>query len=177
MNPLDTVDVIGVVHVVGPAGDVTLKNGITRERRNTLICDEGNFTCCVCFWGDAARSIEFEGNPVVAIKGAKVSDFANKSLNSSEESVVLVNPDIQRARDLKAWYKKGETLRQMKPLSFGTGLDSMIKEKKRENTLMNYGVVSNAEERIAEMEEKKRKKWNRTWYAKRSYIRKTQAQK
>ena len=40
------------------------------------MCDESNLTICVCFWGDKAASNDFTGHPVVAVKNAKVSDFA-----------------------------------------------------------------------------------------------------
>lgn len=46
------------------------------------------------------NSLDFSGFPVVAIKNAKVSDFASKSLNSNEDSIVYLNCDFERAKDV-----------------------------------------------------------------------------
>ena len=43
-------------------------------------------------------------NPVVAIKGAKVSDFGGRSLSILNSSIFLVNPDIKEAHELRGWY-------------------------------------------------------------------------
>ena len=76
MNPQESVDVIGIVYMVGPAGTVQLKNGEYKMRRNILICDQTNLTICVCFWGEKTSTMDYSGHPIVAIKNAKVSDFA-----------------------------------------------------------------------------------------------------
>lgn len=77
MNPNDSVDLIGIAYVVGPMGQVTLKSGEVKYRRNILIIDESNLSICVCFWGEKiVNQFDFSGQPVVAIKNAKVSDFA-----------------------------------------------------------------------------------------------------
>ena len=52
MNPNDSVDIIGIAYVVGPVGQVTLKSGEVKYRRNILMIDESNLSICVCFWGE-----------------------------------------------------------------------------------------------------------------------------
>ena len=42
-------------------------------------------------------------NPVVAIKGAKVSDFGGRSLSILNSSIFHVNPDIPEAHELRGW--------------------------------------------------------------------------
>jgi len=77
MNPNDSVDIIGIAYVVGSVGTVSLKSGEVKHRRNILMIDESNLSICVCFWGEkAVNTLDFSGYPVVAIKNAKVSDFA-----------------------------------------------------------------------------------------------------
>ena len=77
MNPNDSVDLIGIAYVIGPVGQVQLKSGEVKTRRNILLIDESNLTICVCFWGEkVVESFDFSGYPVVSIKNAKVSDFA-----------------------------------------------------------------------------------------------------
>jgi len=132
------VDIIGIIHSVGPAGEIQLKNGGVKQRRNTLLCDDNNISICVCFWGDLATTINYDNHPVVAIKNAKVSDYGQKSLNSNEDSIVLLEPMIERTNALRQWYEKLDGGGKFKSLSVGIGLDGVLKDMKRENTLMNY---------------------------------------
>ena len=105
LSPNDSVDLIGVAYVAGPVGQVQLKNGEIKHRRNILIIDESNLSICVCFWGEkVVGTYDFSGYPVVSIKNAKVSDFAQKSLNSNEDSLVLLNSDFERAQDVRLWF-------------------------------------------------------------------------
>lgn len=48
----------------------------------------------------------FDGSrqPVVAIKGARVSDFGGRSLSVLSSSTVVVNPDTPEAFKLRGWY-------------------------------------------------------------------------
>jgi len=44
-------------------------------------------------------------HPVVAIKRATVSDYGGKSLNSNDDSQIVVNPAHRRTKQLQDWYK------------------------------------------------------------------------
>lgn len=48
---------------------------------------------------------KFDGSehPVVAIKGARLSDFGGRSLSALFSSTVMVNPDLPEAFRLRAW--------------------------------------------------------------------------
>ena len=97
LGPNDTVDLVGIAYVVGPVGQVQLKSGEVKHRRNILLIDESNLSICVCFWGEkVVCTYDFANYPVVALRNAKVSDFAQKSLNSNEDSLVLLNSDMPR---------------------------------------------------------------------------------
>ena len=52
-------------------------------------------------WGKHAESFDSSGNPVIAIKGCKVSDYSGVSLGALSSSVVQINPDIQKCHELK----------------------------------------------------------------------------
>ena len=54
-----------------------------------------------------AEGFDATGNPVVAVKGAKVSDFNGVSLSVLNSSVVNINPDIPDAHQLRGWYERG----------------------------------------------------------------------
>lgn len=55
-----------------------------RDRRQIAIGDESGFSMMATLWGPLASSEEIEIGKVIAIKGAKVSDYGGKSLNISE---------------------------------------------------------------------------------------------
>lgn len=50
-----------------------------------------------------AEKFDGSGQPVVAIKGARLSDFGGRSLSTLFSSTVMVNPDIPEAIRLRAW--------------------------------------------------------------------------
>lgn len=103
MNTYDCVDVLGVVQKVGTVDSVTIKNGESRRRRNLVICDESNTSICLCVWGDKV-TLDFENHPVVAVKGAKVSDYFKRSINAYEDARIYLNSTFERSKDMKLWY-------------------------------------------------------------------------
>ena len=50
-----------------------------------------------------AENFNQEGNPVLALRGAKVSDFGGCSVSVSGQTVMTFQPDIVEAHDLKQW--------------------------------------------------------------------------
>lgn len=50
---------------------------------------------------------QFDGSrqPVIAIKGARVSDFGGRSLSVLSSSTVVINPDSPEAFKLRGWYE------------------------------------------------------------------------
>ena len=52
-------------------------------------------------WGGSADSFNQSGNPVVAVKGCKVSDFSGVSLSALGSSVIQINPDLPKCHELK----------------------------------------------------------------------------
>ena len=52
-------------------------------------------------WGGNAQSFNPSGNPVIAVKGCKVSDFSGVSLSALSSSVIQMNPDIPKCHELK----------------------------------------------------------------------------
>jgi replication factor A1 len=76
----------------------------------TLVDQSGadiNFT----IWGTKAETFDPSDNPVVCVKGAKVSDFNGVSISALSSSVIQVNPDIAQSHALKGWYEsEGESL-------------------------------------------------------------------
>lgn len=50
-----------------------------------------------------AEKFDGSAQPVLAIKGAKLSDFGGRSLSASFSSTLMVNPDIPEAYKLRGW--------------------------------------------------------------------------
>lgn len=51
-----------------------------------------------------AEKFDGSGQPILAIKGAKLSDFGGRSLSASFSSTLMINPDIPEAYKLRGWY-------------------------------------------------------------------------
>lgn len=51
-----------------------------------------------------AEKFDCSVNPVVAVKGARLSDFGGRSVSALFSSTVMVNPDLPEAFSLRAWW-------------------------------------------------------------------------
>jgi replication factor A1 len=88
------VDVVGVVVEVGVVGNVPLKSGQTKQRKNIQLGDESGLKIQVALWGNLASMFDLQVGQVLAIKNAKVSDYGGKSLNSGDDSSqIYIEPD------------------------------------------------------------------------------------
>lgn len=102
-----TIDGIGVVTFVGPSAQVSVKHlqNTVKDRRNLVIAEESGLCITVSLWG-ANATLSYEVGQVLALKGARVSDYNGKSLNSGDEhSQVFVNPENKRAQELRKWWE------------------------------------------------------------------------
>ena len=51
-SPQATINFVGIIQKVGPVGEITLKNGDSKQRRNLVVIDESMLSCVICFWSD-----------------------------------------------------------------------------------------------------------------------------
>ncbi|CAG0923140.1 unnamed protein product, partial [Notodromas monacha] len=103
------IDVIGVVKSVGDATTFTAKSS-QREftKRELVLVDESRAEINLTLWGDTAVKFEHADNPVIAIKGVKVSGFGGKSLSTTQSSSIFTNPvDVPEAHKLRGWFDNG----------------------------------------------------------------------
>ena len=65
-----------------------------------MLADESGQAITICIWGDFANKFDLgsDEHPVVAIKRATVSEFNGKSLNSNDDSQIVVNPPHRRTK-------------------------------------------------------------------------------
>ncbi|XP_022105118.1 replication protein A 70 kDa DNA-binding subunit-like isoform X3 [Acanthaster planci] len=105
MNKDAILDVIGVVKSTGDVATITTKT-TNREltKRELQVMDDSNKVVTLTLWGNEAEKFDGTNNPVIAVKGARLSDFGGRSLSVLMSSTVLINPDIPRAHQLKGWY-------------------------------------------------------------------------
>ena len=68
-------------------------SGEMRDRRTITLTDDSGLSLMATFWGDVAQMDGLEIGNILAIKGAKVSEYGGKSLNVSSDSTLELNPD------------------------------------------------------------------------------------
>lgn len=99
-------DVIGVCKSVDEVTRLTTKSNREVSKRTLNLIDMSGKMVTVTLWGEEAEKFDGAGQPIVAIKGAKLSDFGGRSLSASFSSTLMVNPDIPEAYKLRGWYDK-----------------------------------------------------------------------
>ncbi|XP_035864904.1 replication protein A 70 kDa DNA-binding subunit-like isoform X4 [Sander lucioperca] len=98
------IDVIGVCKSAEDVSRITTKTSREVSKRALNLIDTTGKVVTVTLWGEEAEKFDGSGEPVVAIKGARLSDFGGISLSALFSSTVMVNPDIPEAFSLRAWY-------------------------------------------------------------------------
>uniref|UniRef100_A0A2R5LE87 Replication protein A subunit n=1 Tax=Ornithodoros turicata TaxID=34597 RepID=A0A2R5LE87_9ACAR len=104
--PRDTlVDVIGVCKSAGEVQTVIRRNTNQElKKRDIQLVDKTNTEISLTLWGTQAETFEAGEHPVVAIKGARISDFSGVSLSLIGSSMMQVNPDLPESHSLYGWY-------------------------------------------------------------------------
>jgi replication factor A1 len=75
-------DLIAVVTELQPVSQIQIKQtGEMRNRRSLTLSDDSGVSISATVWGDQSLRGDLEVGAVLAIKGAKVSDYGGKSLN------------------------------------------------------------------------------------------------
>uniref|UniRef100_A0A8C9VSL5 Replication protein A subunit n=1 Tax=Scleropages formosus TaxID=113540 RepID=A0A8C9VSL5_SCLFO len=118
------VDVIGVCRSVEDITRITTKSSREVSKRTLSLMDMSGKVITVTLWGEEAEKFDGTGQPIMAIKGARLSDFGGRSLSALFSSTVMINPDIPEAYKLRGWYdKEGHALdgQSMTELKSGGG--------------------------------------------------------
>ncbi|XP_028275233.1 replication protein A 70 kDa DNA-binding subunit [Parambassis ranga] len=104
-------DVIGVCKSVDEVTRLTTKTNREVSKRTLSLMDMSGKVVTVTLWGEEAEKFDGSGQPILAIKAAKLSDFGGRSLSASFSSTLMINPDIPEAYKLRGWYdKEGHTM-------------------------------------------------------------------
>ena len=103
-------------------------------------------------WGDQCeRYSNISRGDSLIIKGAKVSDFAGKTLNLQVDDSLLLNPANERTKQLTEWYQKLLSERgkeaglpaNFKSLSLIKNQNSSYSQNEKANRNNNLSVRSN----------------------------------
>lgn len=104
--PNATIDLLGVVKAFTPESTITTKkDGREVSKRELTIADDSGTEVRLTLWGEKATQdpAQWEGHPIVAFKGVKVSDFNGRSLGSLPSTQMQVQPDLPEAAALHNW--------------------------------------------------------------------------
>uniref|UniRef100_A0A671NDZ9 Replication protein A subunit n=1 Tax=Sinocyclocheilus anshuiensis TaxID=1608454 RepID=A0A671NDZ9_9TELE len=88
------VDVIGVCKNTEDVMRIMTKNSREVSKRNIQLMDMSGRIIQLTMWGSDAETFDGSGQPILAIKGARLSDFGGRSLSTLYSSTVMINPDI-----------------------------------------------------------------------------------
>ncbi|KAF8725642.1 hypothetical protein HU200_020184 [Digitaria exilis] len=128
------VDLVGVVTAVGPSAMLMRKDGTRAQKRPVQLKDLSGRSVEIVFWG---KFCDAEGhqlqllsdsgsNPVLAVKGGRISDFSGRSVVTISSTRLKVNPDLPVAEGLKQWYMAGGKTAPCVSLSQDTSSDNSI---------------------------------------------------
>lgn len=116
------IDVIGICKSTADIQTVTRRTTNQElKKRDVSLVDRSGTEVSLTLWGDQAEKFDGSDSPVVAVKGARVSDFSGVSLSLISSSMLQVNPDIPESHALLGWYSKEGSLLQTRSLSTRTG--------------------------------------------------------
>ena len=102
-----TVDVIGIVREASEMSEIisTKMGGKTLQKRELVLFDETLMEVRLTLWGDKASSTmyDWQGLPIVAVKGLRVGEFGGRSLGTTMSSAIEFNPQLPEGSALFAW--------------------------------------------------------------------------
>ncbi|XP_032432907.1 replication protein A 70 kDa DNA-binding subunit-like isoform X1 [Xiphophorus hellerii] len=138
------VDIIGVCNSADDVSRITTKTSREVSKRAISLIDTTGKEVTVTLWGEEAEKFDDSGQPVVAIKGARLSDFRGISLSALFSSTIMVNPDLPEAFRLRAWYDRegyavdSQSLTETMSVSVGSKMNwRTLSDVKNEN--MGHG--------------------------------------
>ncbi|CAE8632764.1 unnamed protein product [Polarella glacialis] len=116
------VDLCGVVVSFKAPVSFTSKDGKELVKREIVLADDSASSMEVTLWGDRAQKAdkEFEGNPVMCIKGVIVKEWGNGRKGSlMEAGALLPSPTIPEAEKVRQWWSQGGSSQTLTALSDG----------------------------------------------------------
>ncbi|XP_065372196.1 replication protein A 70 kDa DNA-binding subunit [Calliphora vicina] len=109
LEPKVAVDCVGVCKEVSDLQVFTSKNTNKEfKKRDLVLVDTSDAAVTLTIWGDDAVNFDGHVQPVILVKGARVSEFnGGKTLSLGNGSVMKINPDIPECHKLRGWFDNG----------------------------------------------------------------------
>jgi replication factor A1 len=148
-EPNTTCDVVGVVKRFGDVQElISKKTGNQLYKRDVFLCDASGSEVALTLWGDKAQEDEaqWSGNPVLAIKKAKISEYMSGiSLGTLQTSMLTLNPEIPEKDNLMSWWHGGGATMDTKKIGGGGGggggmRDTSLKSRKLVSAIKDEGL-------------------------------------
>lgn len=90
-----SIDVLAVVRQASEPTELISQKmgGKTLKKRDLNLVDETGFEIRFTWWGDkSTQEYDWQSQPIVAIKGAKIGDYGGRSLGSLSSTSVVFEP-------------------------------------------------------------------------------------
>lgn len=103
------VDIIGICKTASDLMQFQAKNtGRELKKKTVMLVDQSNSTIELTLWGAEAENFDGSSQPVVALKGAKITEWGGgKSISTGVGSILKINPDIPESHRLRGWFDNG----------------------------------------------------------------------
>ncbi|KFB42188.1 AGAP001421-PA-like protein [Anopheles sinensis] len=123
LEPNALVDIIGMCKEAGDMVQFTAKtSGRELRKREITLVDDSKASVQLTLWGDDAQNFPATTNPVVLVKGGRVSEFGGgKTLGLIGGSVMKLDPDNEAATRVRNWYASGGAEQTLNSVSARTG--------------------------------------------------------
>ncbi|CAH2048570.1 unnamed protein product, partial [Iphiclides podalirius] len=108
-NPDTLLDLIGVCKYAADIQELTARStGKLLKKREVTLVDSSGGAIALTLWGSEAEKFDGSTNPVIAAKGARLTEFnGSKSLSCLASTMIRLNPDLPEAHKLRGWYDNG----------------------------------------------------------------------
>jgi len=118
-DPNAYVDIIALVKDFAPSRNIVTKQGKELNKRELTLADDSGCQIQATIWGDKASMppSTWESQPIVAFRGAKVSDWNGRSLSTGAGTVMKINPDLPDAKKIRRWWDFGGQSTTLRSLS------------------------------------------------------------
>lgn len=106
VQQMKTLDVCGIIAEVSDNEMVNLRKGSQKTRKYVTLIDDSGCAISLTLWASMCERItEVDMHKVIAVKGARVSEFGGKSLNAADDHSSLF-PELghERCHQLIKWY-------------------------------------------------------------------------
>lgn len=106
VQQMKTLDVCGIIGDVSENEMVNLRKGSQKVRKYITLIDDTGCSISLTLWATMCDRVGNDDiGKVLAVKGARVSEFGGKSLNAADDHSTLF-PELnhERCKQLNKWY-------------------------------------------------------------------------